>query len=182
MTVLKKLGGIRLPALVALFAAVMMLFSLILPYAVADEKTADALEAYSDVIINPEWEMTGADMQSLSLTTLTLNLSDHYQSVQEELSGIILLVLLAVCALLCLLTILFPLMNRAIPTIIFALLSFGPFYLLSLIMHEDWGVGADGGSYVWGVGYYLFHAAVVVAIGGAIWLLVEKIKAKKAKK
>lgn len=182
MTVLNKLGGIRLPALVALFAAVMMLFCLFLPYAVANEETSDMLEEYSDVVINPEWEMTGADMQSLSITTLTLKLNDYYQGAQDELGGIILIALLAACALLCLLTILFPLMNRAIPTIIVALLSFGPFYLLSLIMNEDWGVGATGGSYAWGVGYYLFHAAVVVAIGGAVWLLVEKMKEKKAKK
>lgn len=180
MIVLEKLGGIRLPALVSLFAAVMMLFSLILPYAVATGAWEDALEEYSGTVINPEWEMTGADMQSLSMVNLTLKLSDHYQSVQDELSGFILIGLLAVCALLCLFTILFPLMNKAIPTAIFALLAFAPFFLHSLILAEEWNIG--GGNYAWGVGYYLFHAAVAVAVGGAIWLFVEKIKEKKAAK
>lgn len=181
MIVLKKLGGIRLPALVALFAALMMLFSLLLPYATATGEYAEALEEYSDTVINPEWEMTGKDMQSLSLLSLTLNLNDHYQSVQDEMAGVILIVLLALCGLFCLLTILFPLVDRAILTIVFALLSFGPFYLLSMIMEQDWSVGAEGASYALGVGYYLFYAAVVVTVGGAIWLLIEKHKEKKTK-
>lgn len=182
MTVLKKLGGIRLPALVSLFAAVVMLFCLLLPYAVATGAWDEMLEENADTTVNAEWNMTGRDMQSMSLTTLTLKLNDYYHSVQEELSGIILLALLIACVLFCLFTILFPLMDKAIPTIVFAVLTFGPFYLLSLIMHEDWSVGVEGGNYAWGVGYYLFHAAVVVAIGGAVWLLIEKVKEKKAAK
>lgn len=180
MIVLKKLGGIRLPALVSLFAAVVMLLCLLLPYAVSTGAWDEMLEQNTDTVVSTEWGMTGKDMQSMSATTLTLKLNDYYRSVQEELSGVIMLSLLIACAFFCLLTILFSLMDKAIPTMVFALLSAGPFSLLSVIMHQDWSIGVDAGTYAWGVGYYLFFAAVVVTVGGAVWLLVEKIKDKKA--
>ena len=156
MIVLKKLGGIRLPALVALFAALMMLFSLLLPYATATGNWDEFIQENPDMVVFAEWEVTGSDAQSFSLLDLTLNLNDQYQSMQDEMAGVILIVLLALCGLFCLLTILFPLVDKAIPTIVFALLALGPFYLLSEIMTNDHAIGAEGASYALGVGYYLF--------------------------
>ena len=161
MVVLKKLGGIRFSALMALFAAVMMLFCLILPY----------------LSVTELGEATNYGSESLSLVDLALQRNEVFG---DEILGWIYVTLLGMIGAFGVLTVLFTLMYKAIPTGIFTLLAAGAFYLISLDFTQRQVVG--GGIYEFGIAFYTFCAAAVVAVGCSIWMLVEKIGAKKAAK
>ncbi|MBE6806750.1 MAG: hypothetical protein E7527_01865 [Ruminococcaceae bacterium] len=178
MTILNKMGGIRLPALVALCAATVMLLSLLLPYAVTPG-------GYNPQPM-PGYEGEVEDVSSYSMLSLTLKLQDQLSTNAEEMRGWIYVGLLGLCAVFCLCAMLFPLMDKATPTALFALLAYAPYYLYSLDITQ---IGFIGGRedlagqiyYTWGWGYYLFHVALVVTVVAAVWLFVEKMAAKKKK-
>lgn len=176
MIILKKLGGIRLSALVALCAATLMLISLLLPY-VATPGGFNPRSA-------PGSEAEEVDVSSFSMLDLTLHLKNElFVTPEQEVMSWIFVVLLALTALFCLLAMLFPLMDRATPTAIFALAAYAPFYLYSLdITQRGWvGNTAEGAlTYVWGIGYYLFHVGLVIAVFGAVWLFVDRYREKRA--
>ncbi len=175
--VMKQFGGIRLPALVALFAAAVMLFCVFFPYAVATEKYAAALEEYADTIIDEDFHLTGKDATSFSMLRFILFEKDVNSANEDAILGWLYVVLLALAGLCILLCALFALMQKAIPTAVMALLSFGWVYLFSLDFTQRGLI--DGLYYTWGIGYYLFHAAVAVAVGGSVWLFVEKHQQKR---
>ena len=172
MIVLKKLGGIRLSALVALCAATLMLISLLLPY-IATPGGFNPRPA-------PGTEAEEVDVSSYSMLDLTLYLKDEVFVTPEQATiGWIFVVLLALTVLFSLLAMLFPLMDRATPTALFALLAYGPYYLFSLDLTQRGFIGGSpewtgAPQYAWGWGYYLFHVALVVTVIAAIWLFAEK--------
>ena len=73
----------------------------------------------------------------------------------------------------------FAFLKKPVAVIIFNILSFGVFNLQNWD-YTDRGV-IPSSSYDWGAGYYIFYVAAFVTLAGAIWLLVNKILAKKAK-
>ena len=177
MTVLKKMGGIRLSALVALCAATVMLLSLLLPYAVTPG-------GYNPQPL-PGYEGEVEDISSYSMLSLTLYLQDLFEEDTESIRGWMYVGLLALCAVCCLCAMLFPLMDKATPTALFALVAYAPYYLYSLDITQIGFIGgrsdlAGATYYEWGWGYYLFHVALVVAVIASVWLFVEKLNAKKA--
>ena len=87
------------------------------------------------------------------------------------------LALLSVFALFVVLTTLFSILRKAIPVIVFGVLSVGSFSTLK------WDFGDRGvinTNYDWGIAQYFLYIGAAVAVVGAIVLLAAKISEKKA--
>ena len=72
------------------------------------------------------------------------------------------------------------LIKKPIGIIIFDLLTMGAFRIICFDF-EDRGV-IPSSSFDWGIVYYLVYVIGVIIITGAIWLFIEKRKAKKLAK
>ena len=77
-----------------------------------------------------------------------------------------------------LLTALFAVLKLPVVTIVFDVLSFGAF-LLQKVDYEMRGI-VPNERVEYGAAHSLFLIAAVILLGGAIWLIVAKAKAKKA--
>ena len=77
-------------------------------------------------------------------------------------------------------TLLMTLIKKPIGIIIFDLLTMGAFKIICFDF-EDRGV-IPNNSFSWGIVYYLVYVIGVIIFTGAIWLFIEKRKAKKLAK
>ena len=101
---------------------------------------------------------------------------DLYKQYLGEAAGTVFLILIIAVGLFALLTALFGGLRKAVPVIVFDVLAFIPF----LVLRGDFGArGFPNGTYSLGVGYWLFYVGAALALGGAIWMLVCRAKAKK---
>ena len=102
---------------------------------------------------------------------------EPYQTYMGEAAGTVFIILIAVLDLFSLLTALFGGLRKPIPVIIFDVLAFAPF----LFLRADFGArGFPNSSIGFSVGYWLFYVGAVLALGGAVWMIVVKAQAKKA--
>ena len=88
--------------------------------------------------------------------------------------------MISVFAFFALLTLLFSILRKAIPVIIFDLLTFVVFRIIQWDF-EDRGVISNS-KYDGGIALYIGYIGVVIVMAGAVTLLVMKIKNKKQRK
>lgn len=74
-------------------------------------------------------------------------------------------------------TLLFSVLKKPIPTILFNLLAFAVFRITKWDF-EDRGV-IPNSSYDWGIAQYICYISIIMVMMGAVALLVAKIKDKK---
>lgn len=79
------------------------------------------------------------------------------------------------------LTLLMAVLKKPIGILLFDLLALGVYRLIAFDF-EDRGVISGGASYEWGIAGRWGYLAGVIVIAGAIWLLIEKIRAKRLSK
>lgn len=168
----------HLPVVVALVGAVLMAISIFLPYSSATKEYAENLNAYPDVVIYEDLDMTAKDIVDMSM----VEYATVYSELSEELwgdasNGAIYVTLVVLIGGFALLTALFAALKKPIATAIFGLLSFGVFSLQN-VDYTDRGV-VPSSSYEWGFGYYLFFIAIALVVVGSIWMLVSKIRNKR---
>ncbi len=98
------------------------------------------------------------------------------QGIHKEIS-MVCVVIIGIFAGLSVFTLLMSLAKKPVGTIIFNLLAMGAFKLICFDF-EDRGV-LPSSSYGWGIVRYLVYIVGVIIFAGAIWLFIEKRKAKK---
>lgn len=170
-----------IPFIIALVGAVLMAVTVFLPYATAIDDHAESIKEHPDQIVYEELDITAEDMFHISM----VEYANVYNQLSEQFwgssaNGIFYVVIVALIAGFALLAVLFSVLKKPIAIIIFTILSFGVFYLQNWD-YTDRGV-IPSSSYDWGAGYYLFYAATIITIVGAVWLLINKIKSKKYNK
>ena len=173
-------GKLKLPvpALVALISAVVLLLSVFLPYMVANKAYSDMIGDYGNEIAIPGTDLTAKDLKEVSLSEFA-SIADALAKVYPSGSGVELVSamvwILAGCAIA---AGLFAFFKKPVGIIIFSVLAYGVSAIFEAGMKESGVLSAS--IYDYGLAHTLIPLAVLGCIVGAIWLIVEKNKAKKA--
>lgn len=164
--------------IVGIVCAALMVAALFLPYATATSDGAAYLENHSGQSVMQGFDLTADQMTNMSLVDFArayLALAEHSY---QQLSGIYMGLVVAMAAAALLMTLCFA-KKRLIGALVFDVLAFGIFSLQNAD-YASRGV-VPSANYDWGIAYYLVFAVLAVAVLAAIWLLVEKKRAKKAR-
>ena len=105
--------------------------------------------------------------------------SETGKEISNDLS-IVYVVVIAAFAVFALLTLLFSILRKSIPVIVFNILTFA---VLRIIIwdFEDRGVISNS-RYDWGIAQYIGYIGIAIVMVGAVALLVVKMKDKKQQK
>lgn len=143
--------------LTALVGSVLMCVSLFLPY------------------------ITGgyAEIKSASMVSyVMLALDKGAQYTGSTLLGTIMLVIVIFIGLFSLLSLLFSIIKKPIPLLIFTILSCAVFSVLCWDFTDRGVVGENALS--WGAAFYTFIIGAVISFAGAVFMITQKIKIKKS--
>lgn len=173
--------ALKLPAIIALLATLLMVICVFLPYATVTEEKAEWCDTYPDYVVYEELNMTAKDIKNVSIFDFTR----IYYTLCEQLwhdsfYGIFYVAIMGLILGFALIAALFALGRKPIGVMIFAGASMGVFHVQNLD-YTMRGV-IPGSNYDWGMAHYLFPVAATVAVAAAIWMLVMKIRFKKALK
>lgn len=168
-----------LPWLVALVAALFMVIVFFLPLASAKDDYKKYLNKYADEINSPGLDMTNEDgIHVTMLEFVKIYSAGMRLNIGNDATAIIVIVFIALVGVLSLFMLLFAYRKKPIATIVFQLLTFGAFYLLTWDF-KDRGV-VPSGRYAWGCGYYLYYIGLAVVLVSIIWAMVADRKSKNA--
>ncbi len=106
-----------------------------------------------------------------------LGIIDEYSEIGGAVGTTIIVVVILLTSF-TVLTTLFVLLRKAIPTIIFNIISLAIFYALTWDF-QDRGVVSES-RFDFGISYYLYWVGFIIIFVGGVWLLIAKIKRKKA--
>ena len=169
-----------IPFIVSLAAVLIAVISFFLPYTSMTGERRETKGEYLDKLAVEEIGITANEAIDVSFVEY-IKIYSHMIS-NDEAVGIAVCCLTVICiiAFFTLLIVLFVCLRKAVPTIVFSLLDIGTFRILCWDFRDRGVIGNN--KYVFSVSYYLFILAMIVILAAAIWLLVIKIKDKKANK
>ncbi len=170
-----------LPLLVTLFGTILMAVTVFLPYSTAIDERAEFIKNMPDAVIYEDLDMTASDLYNVSM----IEYAKVYSGLSEQLLGnslygVIYVIFVSLIGGLSLISLLFALVRKPIAVVVFNLMAFAVF-LMQNWDYTDRGV-IPSSSYGWGIGYYIFFFGTVIAIIGAILMLIAKIKSKEIEK
>ena len=168
------------PLLVTVLGSILLITTVFLPFASATDNHKEYLEKYSDTLYVEEFDMTKEDAIDISLFEFLRMYSILAEKGIHKSISIACVVIISIFAGFSLLTLIFSVFKKAIPTLIFSLLSYAAFYIIKWDF-KDRGV-IPSNDYNWGVAEIVCYVGVIVAIIGAIALLIMKIINKKTSK
>lgn len=169
----------HLPLIAVVLGAAILAIAFFMPFGSATEDYAEGLNSYPDEFYAEEIGMKNRSAVNLSL----LEYARLYGYSMTEMSGsrkeisIVCFVIIMLIGVFSLLTLLFSVLKKPIPLIVFDVLSFASFRLIKWDF-KDRGI-LPGSLYNCGIVHFMYHAGAVVALIGAIWLLAVKIREKK---
>lgn len=167
-----------IPCIIALIGTALMFLTIFLPYATATAEQAKMIKNRPDEIIYEELDMTAEDMRNISMVEYAMIYGELSEQILGDASyGIMYVAIVALIGIFSLLSVLFAILKKPIPVIIFGLLALGAFSIQNFD-YTDRGV-IPSRSYEWGAAYYIFYIAFAIALIGSVWLLTLKIKEKK---
>lgn len=170
-------GKKSIPVIVGIVCSVLIVVALFLPYATATPDGAAYLENHSGQSVMQGFDLTADQMTNMSLVDFARAYSALAEHSYQQLSGIYMGLVVAMAAAALLMALCFA-KRRPIGALVFDVLAFGIFSLQNAD-YASRGV-VPSANYDWGIAYYLVFAALAVAALAAIWLFVEKRRAKKA--
>lgn len=177
---MNKIKLMRYPVLITIIGAILMLLMLLLPYASATEDYEERLMKYEDEMYVEEIGMTNADAVNISLLEFVRIYSEAASQGMHKDISIACIVIISIFAGCAILTLLMTLIKKPIGIIIFDLLTMVAFKIICFDF-KDRGV-IPSSYFDWGIAHYLAYVIGVIIFAGAIWLFVEKRKAKKLAK
>lgn len=169
-----------LPFIVTLIGSVIIIIAFFLPYTSATDNYREYLENNPDEMYAEEINMQNENAIGISMIEYAKIFGYAATEMDDEWSqevGIADLTVIVLIALFSLLTLLFSAIKKPVPTIIFNLLNFAAFRLLSWDF-EDRGV-IPNGNFDWSISYYIYHICALIIIAGSVWMLIAKRQAKK---
>lgn len=165
------------PFLIMLIGALMLVLTLLLPFASATGDYREGLEEYSDSVFSEELDMTNAEAKDISLVEyarIYAVTAEMGVSKGVSVAGLVIIIGFGIFAGM---TLLFALLRKPIPAIIFNLLALAVFRITKWDF-EDRGVVGNS-SYDWGIGQYFCYIGGIVVIVGAVALLRSRKIAKQ---
>ena len=167
--------NLKLPFIVALIGVLVMIVGMFLPYMTAVGEMEEYIEKNPDRIEIEDFDLTAGDLKDIPIITVSKLITGAYGEDDGAIATVMVLTFGGFLSL----TALFLILKKPIAMIIFDLLCGGTFVFLNSLMKEDF-INPD--KYAWGIGYYAIVISIVFVIAGAIWMLVNKIVAKKEQK
>lgn len=165
------------PFWITLAGALLMAVMLFLPYATATEDFEEELMESPEQTYSMSTEMTNEEVVNLSLFDyLKIDCAGMDYAVTKAVA-IANLVIISVFGVFVLLTILMAVLKKPIATIVFDVLAIIAFAVINFDFSSR-GIISNG-KYNWGIANYLTYALGAIVIAGAVWLFIEKRKAKK---
>lgn len=165
------------PFWITLAGALLMAVMLFLPYASATEDFEKELMESPEQTFSMSTEMTNEEVVNLSLFDyLKIDCAGMDYAVTKAVA-IANLVIISVFGVFVLLTILMAVLKKPIATIVFDVLSIIAFAVIHFDF-SDRGI-IPSSKYDWGIANYLTFILGAVVLAGAVWLFIEKRKAKK---
>ncbi|MBE6651084.1 MAG: hypothetical protein E7613_07205 [Ruminococcaceae bacterium] len=168
--------ALLIPFIVALIGSLLLILVTFLPFASANEEHKDYLEEYSGNMYVQEIDMTNEDAVDISLYEYGRIYAAATDIEMVSDIAITCLVIICIYGLFSVLVVLFSLLKKAIPIIVFDVLALADFLLIKWDF-SDRGI-LPNFNYNWGVAQIICYIAFAITMVGAIWLLVEKIKIK----
>ncbi len=172
-----KLLFITIPMVIIVIGALLMISTIIMPYASATDEQLEIIESMNGYNYTSVAGITVDEMDNISMI--------EYAKIYNEFSnqiwgnpdfGKIYSAFITLMSAFSLIAILFASAKKPIGTIISAVVAFAIFMVQSWD-YTDRGVIGNG-NYVWGIGYYVFYVAVAAVLIGSIWMLIGKKKIK----
>lgn len=157
--VFKMNKKIKIPFFITLVSSFLSLITMFLPYVTAND-------SYKEIL-----KMSTSDMTNVSLFKYFLT----YTSSEYKLLYSGFTILIIAIAVFVFLTILFAILKKPIPTVIFDILSLGVFVRQGMV-YKALGVAA---SYKFSIGYYAFFVTTIITLVSAIWMFISKKQIKK---
>lgn len=174
---LQKNNNQLIPFLVALIGSALMILTLFLPYTSATKDFAEKIDAYPEALAYSNTDIKVSDVKNVSMVQYaTMYGSNSKEILHQSSVGMIYVAVVSGIGVFSILSLVFALRKKSIPTIIFDVLAFIMFAILCWDFKDR---GLMTKAYTWGVGYYLFYVGVVLTLVGAILLIVAKKKNKK---
>ena len=163
---------IRLPFWLTFLGAVLLLLSMLLPYASARDDYREYLLDHKDEMNIEEVDMTNSDAVHISLKEfIRIYLETAKEGIQRE-TGIATVTVIAVYGVFALLTLLLAVLKKPVGTVIFDLLAMAAFGVIRFDFKDRRVLPSD--LYGWGITNVLVYAAGVLVLVGAVWLFWEK--------
>ncbi len=167
----------RIPFLITFFGGAFLLLMLLFPYASAKDDYKEYLMQNGEAFYVEEIKMTNKEAVNISLGEYIMIQSEAAnQGILRE-TCITSVVVIVIFGLFALLTYVMAILKKPIGIMIFDLFAMLTFKIIHFDF-EDRGM-IPNSSYNWGLANYLTYIIGIIIIGGAIWLLIEKRKAKK---
>lgn len=171
---------------VTLTAVVLVVTAFFLPLITAKAEYADALKTlaavsskYADPFNVMGIELTAEDAIHISMFELAKISWAAFGSMDQTVAALGTAIISAT-GILSLITLLFTLFKKPVAVMIFNALTLGVYYMMVRNV-KDLVVTPDS-SYDLGIAYYLYYIGFAAVFAGAVWLLIAKIKLKRAKK
>lgn len=160
--------NLTVPKIVAIVGNVLMLLCVFLPYASVAKDSP--YREYADEMVDGVRAGELADPSMFKFATLYNKLKDQTSNGSEI--AMIVMALVAAIAITAIIALIFACVSKGIPALVFSIIGFLLFLVLNWDFSDRGVVPTD--DYSWGFGYYLFYAAALVAVVGAIWMIVSK--------
>ncbi len=167
--------SIRTPSVLLTIVATILIFAcFFLPYIQLNDEGIEALESFGDDYIDEENNLRLNDMFHISLAEYVrlVVIGDSAETV-EDFDSIGLLttggfVAFVILSLLCTLS------KKVVGTLTFGLLALGAYASESWYFAKE--ILGEEELFTWGIGHYIFYAALAMLIAGAVWMMVDERK------
>ena len=170
--------NLLIPFILALLGSLLMIITLFLPFSTATDDLKAEINKNPDYVFYEDVDLEARDVVNRSM----VDYANVYSKLSNRLfasnEGNIYVGIVAAIGIFALLSLVLTLFKKAIPTIVFTLLSFLVFAFLSFDFYHRGEIPNE--SYNWGFGYYIFYIATILTIIGAVWMIIEKLKLKRA--
>ncbi|GAB5081769.1 hypothetical protein Osc1_09420 [Hominimerdicola sp. 21CYCFAH17_S] len=166
------------PALDAIVGAFLMIITLFVPFASANDDYSERLMSYPDSVYSEEADMKNEDAVHISLIEFIKIDSAAIKTGLYEETAIANMVVIIAFALFSVLTLLFSVIKKPIAILIFNIISFAIMQFIRFDF-EDRGV-IPSSSYNWGIASIICYIGITISVIGAVLLLIAKIKSKRS--
>lgn len=163
---------------VTIVAAALLVAAFFLPYAAGTQEFRDGLSSMSLNPYSKTLGMSNEDLADISLFEYVRIYSSSSELGMSETFSMLYTALTAAAGVLGVLTLLFALLRKPIPVVVFSVLTVA----LSLLLNwdfEDRGV-IPSTSYDWGIARWVYLVAGIAAVMLAIWQIVLRRQPKRA--
>lgn len=163
--------------IIILISVSVLLLSLFLPYTKATEEYEERLDVLKSLAAEDGIDTDAMKSMSIAEWVWFYNYAAKEDEGHYKGSDIMMNIVAVLLVVFTLLILLLGFKKKPVGIMIFDMLLLGV-YCFENFVHMQLKVVPD--SYTWSLAYYLLFAAIAMVFVGAIWLIVDKARSKKA--